>query len=92
MRVSISLMKNEKQRFFNFYYKMETQKPNEKLNMNVLIDNFEKSADKNDEFVKKDVDHQRERLRKRLEKRGKEICSTFFNFCSDRKLCLTPKK
>lgn len=72
MRVSISLMKNEKQRFFNFYYKMETQKVNEKLNMNVLMDTFEKSSDKNDEFIKKDVDHQRERLRKRLEKRVTE--------------------
>ena len=68
--MSISFMKNQKQRFVNFFYKMETQKVSEKQNMSDLIDSFGNSSQKNDLFVRKDVDNQKDALRKRLEKRS----------------------
>jgi len=71
--MSISTMKSQKQRFVNFFYKMETHKASEKQNMHVLVDKFDALADKNDPHVKKDIDNQKERLRRRLEKRSKTL-------------------
>jgi len=70
--MSISVMKSQKQRFVNFFYKMETQKATAKENMHMLVDKFDALADKNDLHVKKDIDGQRDRLRRRLDKRKTE--------------------
>lgn len=66
-------MKNQKQRFVHFFYKMENQKANEKQNMHVVLNDFTTASEKNDVFVKKDVDNQRDKLRRRLDKRSKKV-------------------
>ena len=53
----------------NFFYKLEVCKENEKQNLNAVVNQFQSFSDKNDIFIKKDVDAQKERLQKRLEKR-----------------------
>ncbi len=64
-------MKNQKQKFVHFFTKMERRKASERLNLHAIITKFHHVSDVNDDCIKKEVDSQRDALRKRLEKKSK---------------------
>jgi len=64
------MMKNQKQKFVNFFTKMEMRKASERSNLHVLLTKFHHVSEVNDDCIKKEVDSQRDTLRKRLKKRS----------------------
>ncbi len=72
MAPSFSTMKAQKQRFVNFYHKMEMEKqkdPNN-VNMHSLLDDFGSSSKDNDKRVLSDITKQRNRLKDLINERS----------------------
>jgi len=76
---SFSTLKAQKQRFVNFYHKMELEKqkdPN-KLNMHSLLDDFGSSAKDNDKQVLSDISKQRNRLKDLINERKQRSMAAY---------------
>jgi len=72
MAPSFSTMKAQKQRFVNFYHKMELEKQKDPniINMHSLLDDFGSSSKDNDKRVLSDINKQRNRLKDLINERS----------------------
>jgi len=76
---SFSTLKAQKQRFVNFYHKMELekQKDPQKLNMHSLLDDFGSSSKDNDKQVLSDISKQRNRLKDLIHERKQRTMAAY---------------
>lgn len=75
-KASFSTMRNQKQKFVQFFHKIEVQKVNQKQNLNTLLEDYGSSAKDNDMTVKGDLLKQKERFRDMLEQRKQKTLMT----------------
>jgi len=66
---SVASLISQKQRFAQFYHRVEIEKDNYKQDMHILFDNYTSSTMENDQTVRASIDAQKQRFRQKLQQR-----------------------
>ena len=71
-------MKSEKQRFVKLFNNVEHENSQHEQNISILVEDYNRSADQNDELLKSGIKTQKDNIKSRIEQRRNVLGFSFF--------------